>query len=50
MHRTFNMGIGMVVVCAGTDAARITTQVREHGGTCFEIGIVNEGPRNVVIE
>jgi phosphoribosylformylglycinamidine cyclo-ligase len=50
MHRTFNMGIGMVVVCAGTDAARITTQVREHGGTCFEIGVVNQGPRNVVIE
>jgi phosphoribosylformylglycinamidine cyclo-ligase len=50
MHRTFNMGIGMVVVCAGTDAAKVTEQVRERGFNCFEIGIVNEGPRNVVIE
>jgi phosphoribosylformylglycinamidine cyclo-ligase len=50
MHRTFNMGIGMVVVCAGTDAARITAQVRERGFNCFEIGSVTEGPHNVVIE
>jgi phosphoribosylformylglycinamidine cyclo-ligase len=50
MFRTFNMGIGMVVVCAQADAAQIASQVRERGFNCFEIGRVREGPRNVVIE
>jgi phosphoribosylformylglycinamidine cyclo-ligase len=50
MFRTFNMGIGMVVVCAQTEVARITSQVRERGTNCFEIGRVNQGPRDVVIE
>src|SRR5882762_4462530 len=50
MYRTFNLGVGMVVVCAQTDVARITSQVRERGTNCFEIGRVNQGPRNVLIE
>ncbi len=50
MFRTFNMGIGMVIVCAQTDVAEIGSQVRERGFNCFEIGCVNHGPRNVVIE
>lgn len=50
MYRTFNMGIGMVVVCAESDAAKVTAQVRARGFNCFEIGRVREGPRNVVIE
>ena len=50
MYRTFNMGIGMVVVCAKPDAAAVTAQVRARGFNCFEIGRVREGARNVVIE
>ena len=50
MFRTFNMGIGMVVVCAQTDVTQIASQVRERGFNCFEIGRVNEGAGNVVIE
>lgn len=50
MHRTFNMGIGMVVVCSAADAAQVAAQVRESELNCFEIGRVTEGPRNVVIE
>ena len=50
MFRTFNMGIGMVVVCAQTAVAEIRSQVQERGLSCFEIGRVNEGPRNVAIE
>jgi phosphoribosylformylglycinamidine cyclo-ligase len=49
MFRTFNMGIGMVIICAQTDAAQIASQVRAREFDCFEIGGVNEGPRNVVI-
>jgi phosphoribosylformylglycinamidine cyclo-ligase len=50
MFRTFNMGVGMVIVCAQTDVAAIASQVRERGFSCFEIGRVNEGSGNVVIE
>jgi phosphoribosylformylglycinamidine cyclo-ligase len=50
MHRTFNMGIGMVVVCAGADGPEISAQVRARGSKCFEIGRVAKGPRNVVVE
>jgi phosphoribosylformylglycinamidine cyclo-ligase len=50
MFRTFNMGIGMVVVCARADAAAIASQVSERGFKCFEIGHVAEGSHNVVIE
>jgi phosphoribosylformylglycinamidine cyclo-ligase len=50
MFRTFNMGIGMVVVCAESDAAEITSQIRAREFNCFEIGRVREGPRNVTID
>jgi len=50
IYRTFNMGIGMVVICAQTDVSQIASQVVSCGFKCFEIGRVNEGLRNVVIE
>jgi phosphoribosylformylglycinamidine cyclo-ligase len=45
MFRTFNMGIGMIVVCAEEDKEFL----RENLGTSFEIGRVVEGNRNVFI-
>ncbi|HSK71544.1 MAG TPA: phosphoribosylformylglycinamidine cyclo-ligase [Pyrinomonadaceae bacterium] len=42
MFRTFNMGIGMVVICAGEDKDFL----RNHLGECFEIGRVVEGNRD----
>ena len=50
MFRTFNMGIGMVVVCAQRDAAAVASHVRERGLNCLEVGCVKEGPRQVAIE
>ncbi len=50
MHRTFNMGIGMVIVCAETDGSEVATQVRASGSNCFQIGRVRAGARDVVIE
>src|SRR3989442_1308695 len=40
MYRTFNMGVGMVIVCAGSDASTIKSQVSEK---CYEIGRVISG-------
>jgi phosphoribosylformylglycinamidine cyclo-ligase len=45
MFRTFNMGIGMVVICsAGSDEA-----VKQHLNWCYEIGRVLEGHNAVSI-
>jgi len=49
MYRTFNMGVGMVVVCAGRDAAAIKKHLAERGEACYEIGRVEQGNREVNI-
>ncbi len=43
MFRTFNMGIGMVVVCSGSDK----NAVKVHLGECYEIGHVAIGAKEV---
>jgi phosphoribosylformylglycinamidine cyclo-ligase len=43
MYRTFNMGVGMVIVCAADAAPAIKTHLAERGQTGYEIGRVEEG-------
>jgi phosphoribosylformylglycinamidine cyclo-ligase len=50
MFRTFNMGVGMVVVASPQDAERIKAHLSEQGEAVYEIGRVTEGNREVVIE
>ena len=45
MFRAFNMGIGMVAVCAEADKEFL----RNNLGECFEIGRVIEGSKQVHI-
>jgi phosphoribosylformylglycinamidine cyclo-ligase len=45
MFRTFNMGIGMVVICDVDDAAHISSQI----GECFTIGVVANATGEIVI-
>jgi phosphoribosylformylglycinamidine cyclo-ligase len=47
MYRTFNMGVGMVVVCAAGDAPKIRSHVESHGSACYEIGRVVQGDGGV---
>ncbi len=47
MHRTFNMGVGMVVVCADSDAQTIRTHVESLGVKIYDIGRVIAGARAV---
>ena len=47
MHRTFNMGVGMVVICADADTPAIRSQVESRGEKIYEIGRVVAGTRNV---
>lgn len=45
MFRTFNMGIGMVVVCSEIDKPAVTAAL----GTCYDIGRIATGDKNVDI-
>ncbi|MBA2339521.1 MAG: phosphoribosylformylglycinamidine cyclo-ligase [Pyrinomonadaceae bacterium] len=49
MYRTFNMGVGMAVICAQADKQSITERVNEVGEECFEIGRVVEGAKQVLL-
>src|SRR6266536_2308003 len=47
MYRTFNMGIGMVIVCAHEDSSRIQDHLEQQGEKCYGIGEVVQGEREV---
>ena len=50
MFRTFNMGVGMIIICAPTDAEAIKSHIAQQGEQCYEIGRVTEGNKEVTIE
>lgn len=50
MYRTFNMGIGMIIIASPEEAARIKEYMEEQQEFCFEIGKVTEGSHEVVIK
>lgn len=49
MYRTFNMGVGMVIVCSASHASAVKSHLQERGEQCYEIGRVVAGNREVVI-
>ena len=49
MFRTFNMGIGMVIVCSAANAPIIKTHFDSFGDAYYEIGTVIAGNREVII-
>ncbi len=49
MYRTFNMGVGMVIVCSRSDADTIVSHLHDAGEKCYEIGSVTSGNRDVSI-
>jgi phosphoribosylformylglycinamidine cyclo-ligase len=49
MFRTFNMGIGMVVVCGPGDAPAVRSHVESTGEACYEIGRIETGEHRVVL-
>jgi phosphoribosylformylglycinamidine cyclo-ligase len=50
MFRTFNMGVGMVIICAESDKEAIVSHIENSGEKCFEIGRVISGNKEVVIK
>lgn len=50
MYRTFNMGIGMVLVVSADEAAKIKTYLKAAGEEYYEIGKVTAGNQEVEIK
>ena len=50
MYRTFNMGIGMVLIASEEEAARIEAHLGAQHETVFRIGRVTEGAHEVTIK
>lgn len=49
MYRTFNMGIGMVLVVRAGDADGVVRLLKESGETPFLIGEIGSGDRSVIL-
>ncbi|HJP94839.1 MAG TPA: phosphoribosylformylglycinamidine cyclo-ligase [Pyrinomonadaceae bacterium] len=49
MYRTFNMGIGIVIVCSPGDAETVENDLRGRSETVYTIGKVISGNREVLI-
>jgi len=50
MRRTFNMGVGLVLVCELEKSKEIRQVFEKYGMRTFEIGSVEEGERGVIFE
>jgi phosphoribosylformylglycinamidine cyclo-ligase len=49
MYRAFNMGVGMVIICAEQDAENIQSHLSRRDQACYRVGRVGEGSREVII-
>ena len=47
MYRTFNMGIGMIIICASSAASFIKAHIAARGTICYEVGRAVPGTREV---
>jgi len=50
MYRTFNMGVGMVLVIPAAGAAKVQARLKQEGMPSWVIGEVKKGHREVVIQ
>ena len=49
MYRTFNMGVGMVVVTSAADQAAVESHLQQQGAAVYQIGRVSKGNQEVSI-
>ncbi len=49
MYRTFNMGVGMVIICSPADAKVVQANLAAQGEACYEIGRAVAGAREVTL-
>lgn len=49
MYRTFNCGVGMVLIVAAEDAEAVTASLHENGDTAWQLGTIDDGDNQKVI-
>ena len=49
MHRTFNCGVGMVLITSSDSAENIVAFLNEHNENAWQLGIIEAGDKNHVI-
>lgn len=49
MYRTFNCGIGMILIASAEEAEKAKAILKEAGEAVYEIGRIEEGPQDVVV-
>ncbi len=49
MYRSFNMGVGMVIVCSSDDVPHVLSHFNERAEKCYEIGRVVAGSGDVLL-
>ena len=49
MYRTFNMGVGMVIIASAPDGEEIQSELGKNKQPCYKIGLVVEGHHEVSI-
>lgn len=50
MYRTFNMGIGMIIIAAADEAEKIKADLESRGEAVYEIGKVTQGSHEVIVK
>lgn len=50
MFRAFNMGVGMIIICAESEKESIVSHIEEFGERCYSIGRVVAGSKEVLID
>jgi phosphoribosylformylglycinamidine cyclo-ligase len=50
LFRTFNAGIGMVVICDPAEAAGVKSHIEAIGEACYEVGSIVTGDRQVILK
>jgi len=49
MYRTFNCGVGMVLIVAAEDADAVTASLNENGDTAWQLGTIDDGDNQKVV-
>ena len=50
MYRTFNMGIGMIIIASADEAEKIKADLQARNEAVYEIGKVNQGSHEVIVK
>ena len=50
MYRTFNMGIGMIIIASPEESEKMKSALESKGEQVFEIGVVKKGNHDVTLK